>query len=230
MDKPTESNSNLTTPLTKNNLQVRIVCNSDKENLIPDIFLSPSDHSAFASSSPQQFPVFVEMKPLPEEILNPFLSTFNRISRNSETRFSFDSSTDSTEELKKTDSVLTADSLTSELSSISLSNKAKGYKIPSHQEHRVFADITSLHVPEIKIEQTPQLQRERSFTNSNETLATEMERRVTLPTPSRRMKARRNKENKGIGLVQPLLKYKAKGKKRTGFGLRNANNRRSMRI
>lgn len=230
MEKVNPNKTAPTTPLTKTNLQVRIVSNSDKENMVPDIFLSPSENSAFACSDSRGNSFFVELKTIPQEILNPFLSEFKRVSLSHENG-AFVGSNDhfnANTNLKKTDSILTADSLTSELSLISLNNQAKGFKIPADQEHRVLSDITSVHVPSRKMSDVGSSTRAGQLNDSNPLFEVESERRVTLPAVKKRPKP--NKENLSGNLVQPLLKYKKRQKRPKKFGLQSRINQRSMRI
>jgi len=223
-----------TTPMTKTNLQVRIVSNKDKENVSPDVFLSPLDHSAFTRSDSQENSIFISVDPIPKEMLNPFLAEFQRISHLKETSVLGNSETfsDTNADLKKTDSIMTADSLGSELSSISLNNKRKGYKIPSHQEHRVFSDITSLHVTPRKMSDLVSYQNDLGIEESHSNLQSqnnvEFQRRSLIPVHKKSLQL--NKENKFKNIIKPLLKYKNHPKRKSKLGIRRANNRRSMRI
>jgi len=231
MEKLPQNTFEPTTPLTKANLQVRIISNSDKENASPDIFLSPSDQSAFTRSNSQHKSFFVSVDPIPDEILNPFLIEFKKLPNLEETSLFGNSETfPRSSNLKKTDSVLTADSESSELSAISLKNKAKGYKIPKEEEHRVMSDITSLHVTPRKMSDLREYRRHQNsaISHLNEANNVEIQRRSLMPLP--RPKLSLNKENKFKNVIKPLLKYKNNPKRKSRLGIRKPNNRKSMRI
>lgn len=232
MEKKPPTNTAPSTPLTKPNWQVRVVSNSDKENIVPDIFLSPSENSAFARSDSRDNSFFVQVDPIPQEILNPFLSEFKRVSltRDNSSFGGQNLQLNESANLKKTDSIMTADSVSSELSLISLQNRAKGFKIPQSQEHRVLSDITSEHVPSRTMSDFGPTRIEAAETE-NSNLLPEVDfdspARETLPAVKKR--PRPNKENWSKNLVQPLLKYK-RAKRPKKFGLQSRVNRRSMRI
>ena len=229
MEKKPAFTTSPSTPLTKQNLKIRIVSNSDKENISNEVFLSPPDHSPFTSSNSQKISFFIEVPPIPQEILNPFLVEFKKASQLSEFAFSDSYLGDSRSNLKKTDSLQTTDSLGSELSLLSLNNKNKGYQIPKNQEERVFADLTAEYVPQRKMSDLGPNGVQEIRRDSNLNMQIEeppFQRRKTFPVRN----LNGNKENKSKNLIQPLLKYKNKRKKRTRFGIRKANSRKSMRI
>ena len=129
MEKRPTLNISPTTPLTKTNLQVRIVSNKEKENISPDVFLSPSENSAFTRSESQDASIFIEIPSIPQEILNPFLSEIKKVSNFSDasTCNNSENNDEKFSNLKKTDSLMRINSSNSELSLLSLQNQAKGY-------------------------------------------------------------------------------------------------------
>ena len=220
MEKASNFTSSPSTPLTKQNIQIRIVSNSDKENISNDIFLSPSDQSAFSRSDSQETSCFIEVPPIPEEILNPFLIEFKKASNISDI-FSMD-----LQKKSETDSLMTTDSLGSQMSLLSINNQKKGFKIPKDKEDRVLADLTYKFFPQRKLSDfgPNTIQEIRMERNLNMQNVDQIQRRRTIPIKNL------NKENKGKNLIKPLLKYKNGKKKRTRFGIRKANSRKSMRI
>lgn len=222
MENQNQKTTNLNTALTKTNLQVRVVSNSEKENLSPDVFMSPPELLSHNNS-----PLFIQIDPRINERPNPFLASIAQNQGAGPARcFSFESFHSDSDANKKTDSVTTTDSLSSELSLISLNNQARGYKIPKEQEYRVFADITALHVKKRSMSEENDV--DNGPVNEGVSNGELLNRRVTMPVESRRPV--RNKENRGLGRVQPLLKYKKVGKKKGLFAMRRNQNRRSMRI
>ena len=139
----------MTSPIFKNQtLSVRVVSNKEKENVSPEVFLSPLEVSPTASS-PENNSVRLTFKipQIKKELIKPFVSELKTSQLTAQSKSITQKVTTALEmplELRKTSSTSTFDSVGSRFSLLTLANQQKGYQIPKDQEFRVLSDISCL--------------------------------------------------------------------------------------
>ena len=139
----------MTSPIFKNQtLSVRVVSNKEKENVSPDVFLSPLEVAPTASS-PENKSVRLTFKipQIKKELIKPFVSELKTSQPTAQSKSISQEVATALEmplELRKTCSTSTFDSVGSRFSLLTLANQQKGYQIPKDQEFRVLSDISCL--------------------------------------------------------------------------------------
>ena len=241
-------NSHIQTPQTKGfPLHIRVVSNSEKENISPEVVLHSPEISGLDLNPVSNNKCFLLKLPqMDEHIINPFLAEFKKANEELENKFrakslQFEEFTKSNSE---TDSGNLLNAEEARFSLLSLNNEQKGFKISHEEENRVFADITELFVADPKTVGATS----RDFSNLNVSIGSSMSS-LTVASSSEIISSQRrssdiggnkmsgkrafDKENKWKNTDGGLLKYtKLKKKRVKGNVLRSRRLRKktSMRI